>query len=197
MAFDPNIPQSTQTLLASQALLLANNQQLNASFAVNHIAFADNGSTAGFHTKLQFPAAIADMDRPVNNSPEASLFPGVGATTGLTELFFTNSAGVYTQITGNGSGSASSGYTRLPSGILIKWGQANGNSGTVTMSQGPSFSTLFNVQLTIKDSPGAPNTFVYLNALAPSGQNTFSFVGVQRLSTASTAVTFQYLAIGI
>lgn len=62
MAFNPNIPTAPQKLSVSQPLLLANNQQLDTSFGVDHYKFSDATANNGFHNSVTTPEYSTSTD---------------------------------------------------------------------------------------------------------------------------------------
>ena len=62
MVFNPNIPTAPQKLSVSQPLLLANNQQLDTSFGIDHYKYSDATANNGFHNSVTTPG-----DQPVTD----------------------------------------------------------------------------------------------------------------------------------
>lgn len=121
MAYKPNIPLATDELDTSQADMLGNFQAIRTLIGVNHGNFGT--SVEGKHTFIEFPVQVAD---PVTIPQEVALFCKNGPTSGVPELSFkreTPTAAppgeviVFTE----GSAAGGTGYSRLPSGILIKF----------------------------------------------------------------------------
>jgi len=69
MAFNPNIPTAPQKLSVSQPLLLANNQQLDTSFAIDHYAFSDATANNGFHNQVTTPNHASGADPTTTTNP--------------------------------------------------------------------------------------------------------------------------------
>ncbi len=60
MTYNPNIPQPTDNLSNSQAQFLANFNQLNVQFAIDHTGFnTGSGNGDGFHKKVTLPGNVA------------------------------------------------------------------------------------------------------------------------------------------
>lgn len=88
MTYDPTIPKATDIPANSQPQILANFNQANAQFAINHLPFTTTSAQAGFHTDINFAAPlVAD---PNLAAPQASVYPK--AVAGTTQLFFQNGA---------------------------------------------------------------------------------------------------------
>jgi hypothetical protein len=69
MVFSPNIPTASQKLSASQPLLLANNQQLDTSFGIDHYKFSDGTANNGFHNKVETPEYSTATDPVTTANP--------------------------------------------------------------------------------------------------------------------------------
>lgn len=66
MAFNPNIPQAIDYQDDSQPQFLANNQQLDTSFGIDHYKFSDLTANNGFHNRVTTPAFV---DNPATGLP--------------------------------------------------------------------------------------------------------------------------------
>ena len=101
---------------------------------------------------------------------------------------------------------ANTGYTYLPSGILIKWGfvaPTLPNPCTVLYDTTVPFTQVFNVQISVAGASAAtdPNWFATLNATTVlAGTTSFQVVTTQRYTSTPpatpTAVQLFYMAIG-
>lgn len=131
MSYNPSIPQPTDNLSTSQGQMLNNFFQLNAQYAVDHVAFnTGSGNGDGSHKKITFDNAAPE---PSPTGTISNIFPLlVGSNQ---ELFFKNASTDYngtgkTQITGPSTLSAN-GNAQLPGGLVIQWGlSGNINSQT-------------------------------------------------------------------
>ncbi len=116
MAYNNNIPLPTSLIRVSQKEIRENFREIQNLFTVNHLNFSP-AVFAGAHSRLTLPEQAAP---PVTGANECALFSQVGAVTGNTELAWrreSNGATInFTEFLG-----AANGYTRMPSGILIKW----------------------------------------------------------------------------
>lgn len=117
MAYNPNIPQPTDKLSDSQANLLENFEQLNTYLNVNHTPI-DGTSNQGKHKFITLPNQTSS---PGTLPTEAAIFSQQGTTSLTTELVWqrqNNGDSInFTEF----SNTATDGWTRLPSGILMKW----------------------------------------------------------------------------
>lgn len=204
MAYNPNIPQPTDQLSQSQSDILNNFQALQTLIDVNHVDFAS--SDQGKHKWVTFP--VQTPSPPIAfGAGELALYSFLNATTTKNELYInkTNQATVV-QIpttasilsTSSNPGNNVSGWTYLPSGILLKWGQATANGITgisfPVSANIPVFTNVMAMFLTpysigITD----PDTFASLSTFSAGG---FSAFGSNRTTSTPALVSFQYLAIG-
>lgn len=146
--YTPNIPTGPQRLKDSQPLIQANFNAINELIGVNHVDF-NTPNTFGKHNFVEFPTAVPTGD--TLTTPEVALYSNTGVTSGVPELFFQrNNLGANTGYAFTESTQATTGWTRLPSGIVFKWGQTAAPTGgspgggtTVLYSVGPAFNTVF------------------------------------------------------
>ena len=193
MAYNPNIPGANDLPSVSQGQIQTNFADIQTLIDVNHVNFAS--SDRGKHKFITLPV---QGSTPAFSVGEIGLYNKAAFTT-LNELFIVNSAGTATPMTA--SLKAGAGWSYLPSGILIKWGNgvANGLT-TVTFNTGatiPAFTQIFSIQVcTAYTNASDGNGFVRLNNfLAPWTQ--FTVYGSARTTVTNQAVGFEYLAIGI
>jgi hypothetical protein len=208
MAFLPNIPQSTDTLSVSQGNILNNFTILGAIAGNSNPASGALNSTAGFNW----------IDLPANGAtpPAGAAFPAgdiglysyVNAATSQNELYInkTNQATV-TQIPATASilsitsapSSNAGGWTYLPSGLLMVFGNgtANGNTAftfAALQPTAPAFTQVLSIILCPAYSNASDgNGFVRLSSYTYLGFNAY---GSQRTATINASVSFQFLAIG-
>lgn len=196
--YNPNIPQSTDLLSVSQGNLLDNFGAIQALIDVNHVDFAATG--AGKHTFVEMPV---QSPVPTTVGGEVGLYCQTSASTTQPELVFARQSGSsapaavrITEFTS--AGWTNPGWTKLPSGIMMKW-HANigfGGSRTVTLnlntdvSGSPNFTTVLTILITPIDTAAAWN-----NVIAISNVTVPSFT-VYTSSVPPSSVQFSYLAIG-
>lgn len=201
MAYSPNIPQPTDIPANSQPQLLANFQGINTLINVNHIGF--DVTDQGKHKWVTCPDQVLAVPTTLNT--EVALFSATNADTGKIELNFVrqnNGSVIPFTATVNGPDgglNVGSGWTLLPSGILLKWATGTINSsGTFTFSAnsfGKAFTKLFNVQVT---SPLTSFNNVYVcGGVVPSTTNITVLSMVRNSSGTPISSQFAWLAIGV
>ena len=204
MAYNPNIPQSTDIISQSQNDLLNNFQALSTYLNINHVDF--NTADQGKHKYLTLPVQAGSP--PIAfGAGEVALYSFLSPVTAKNELYVnkTNQVTV-TQIPATASILSTTsapinntdGWTYLPSGMLLKWGNSNANGATIFLfpvaADIPVFNEVLSVQLTTYD-PGAgdTNNFVRLIAFSNTGITCY---GSSRTTVGAAAGSFQYFAIG-
>lgn len=205
MAFNPNIPQATDALAQSQQDILNNFISIGTTFDVNHVDF-NAGADAGKHKYVTMPAQVSSP--PIAfGAGELAMYSFLSPITAKNEIYINKTNQVTVVQTpstasilsvASAPGNNVSGWTYLPSGILLKWGtgSANGNTNIVfpVSANIPVFTDVMSVQLcTYANSATDTNTFVRLSAFTNVG---FQCYGSSRTATAAAASSFQYLAIG-
>ena len=154
MAYNNAIPAANHLLSQSQAEIQENFAQIQTLVGVNHINFGAAGS--GKHLYLQLPEHAA----PATAVNEAGFYANVGATSTVTELFFRReNNGVSIAFTEGTN--AASGWSRLPSGVIMKWFTGGINGGATANvnlnSVGPNYATLYNIQASVTGTAGDTN----------------------------------------
>ena len=170
-AYNGNIPQATDQISQSQSQLLSNFGSIQSIIDVNHGDFATN--VAGQHLYTQMPVQAM---KPAVNVGEVGLYNF--NTLGSNQMMLRKSDGTDVPITA--SNQAIPGYTYLPTGFLVQWALVTipGGSNPQTVTFPVAYTTaVYNVQLTMYASSGAPGT----------DPNTFSYV----LQGSLTTTTFQ------
>lgn len=197
MAYIRNIPLSTDLIANSQPQLNGNFLAIDSGttgtgigFSRNHVTITD-ATNGGLHNRVDYFVSVSD---PTLSGFISSLYPK--AVNAISELFYKNGTRT-TQLTGPIS-LATSGYSFLPGGLLIKWGSFSGSSGnnTFTFPTGggqPAFSSIFQVFLQPSGAGGSPNYFAYINSI---GTTSFSYDSVARTSNTGATGTYSYYAIG-
>lgn len=192
--YNNNIPQATDRLKDSQGSMLGNFQSIATLVAVNHAPF--NSSNQGKHNFVEMPV---QSPVPTTVAGEVGLYCQTSPLTGVPALVFApQSAGTPVEFTS--SLQAANGWSRLPSGILLKWGQATAANGTATITfptgaNIPVFSVPpFQVFLTPFTFGGDTDSFSYVFQVFTTN---FTVVSVKRTSLGSSGNFLSYLAIGI
>ena len=191
MVYTVDIPQPTDDPSQSQGQILGNFQGINTLVNVNHVDFDE--ADEGKHKFLQMPEQAA---APATAANEAGLFAQESSLTAVTELVFRRESSG-TEIEFTGLLANTNGWTRLPSGILLKWGSGSGSGAvTVVFPTGatiPAFSNVFSAQVSVEDSSGTPNTFATFQSMTTLQLVAFSS---GRITTAAANASFRYLVIG-
>lgn len=198
-----NVPQTGQTLGQTRDQISGNFSVINAAFLVDHVEYNIGGQ--GFHKQVTFPVQSGGSVPPVptNNTfvmymTLDNLTPPNGTNTGINQLFIkrdTDSATslgtpITAQVYDNGT---TSGWSMLPSGVIVKWGQFSsaGNIATPVNLLGPAYTGTGTYSVTI--SPMSVITPAATYAITYPSNNQFTFFTPQTFS----AVVFRYIAIGI
>jgi hypothetical protein len=119
MSYNSNVPAVNQTGAQTQAPMQKNFAQIQTSFSINHKPLASGGATEGFHTLVNFAAALGSD--PNLAAPFTSLY--AKAVTGTNQLFFQN-------------GPLVSDVVQLTGSIISATGN-DGHGGTYTVFQTP------------------------------------------------------------
>lgn len=211
MAYNNNIPQATDLISVSQAQLLNNFAAIQNLISVNHVNF--NTTDQGKHMWVTMPNQTASP--PTGSgflAGEIGLYNFINATTAKNELYVNktnqatvvqvpitasilsiNSAPTFTPSFG------SSGWTYLPSGIILKWGFTTGNGNTLVdfTGLGPTYTTPMAVLLTVQQPVSlASDSDIAVCLGAIISQTQFSVWVSPRTTTGAKTAVFQWLVIG-
>lgn len=198
MVYTPKIPQASDRFKDSQPLIKGNFIDIDSGFNLNHVNF-NNGTDTGKHKFLQMPEqGAAPTTAP---GPEMGLYVKNSTLTSNPEMFIRrNNDGIeigMTEYLGAGTG-----WSRLPSGLLLKWGfvaPSLPNPATITFPVGatiPIFNNLYSVQ--VSPANNAVSDLNWSASIVNTSLTAASFQVwmTQRTSTTSTAIQLYYLAIG-
>jgi hypothetical protein len=156
MAYDPTIPQSSDTPASSQPQILSNFAGISTLVNVNHVDF--DLPDQGKHKWVSMPdQALA----PATLAAEVALYGFTSPETAVTELYVRRPLnGVQIPMTERSG--TTNGWTMLPSGILMKWGTdgATGSANIDANSFGKAFVTLYHVQVTNQTILSTSDTYV-------------------------------------
>lgn len=159
------VPNPGQTLAQTRQPILDNFTNIDNQFAIDHVAFNTVGG--GFHNKVEMPPQAA---APVANANDNIFYSKIPAApfplTTINETFIHKQVNGVAQTvdipftasilsTNANPGNGSTGWSYLPSGILIKWGTIAGafpNQGIqpfVFPAAGniPAFAEIYNITL--------------------------------------------------
>jgi hypothetical protein len=188
MAWNPNIPQPTDTLSQSQADILGNFQALDALF------------DDGIQNVVLLPVQTSD---PATSATQIALYSKIGIT-GSQDLFMRKiSNGAVVDMTA--SLQAANGWSYLPSGLLIKWGSATltqrNDLETIAFPTGggiPVFNSIFSITAS-QTFPGSPSLSQINTAVAVGNFSVTNFqVFARAIGTPSStpSLSITYFAIG-
>ncbi len=201
-----NIPQPTNQLNNSQPQILQNFQAIEALVSINHFDFGT--ANVGKHTQVTLPENVAPINTAID---EANIYSRLSALTAQTELVWQRENNG-TRIEWTGLLAAQNGWTRLPSGILLKWGLVAtvGGIGPTTVvfpvaATIPVFNVAipnnpFTVLLTGTRTAGGDSTYA---AIVPGSVTNLQFQGNTLVPNiiggggAISVASMYYLAIGI
>lgn len=197
IVYNNNIPQAIDEPSDSQPQLLENTNSVETFLEVNHVTFVEDDY--GKHKFVTMPLQVAD---PTTLATEGAIYAATGNYSGILELFFRRPSDAtpipFTETNGTG-------FTFLPSGILVKWGNTNKTGYTapdnvVTFPAGPgipAFLATPKVFLTITlltNNPLNANKAIALGQVTPINFEANCF---QISDRAATQVFFSWLAIGL
>ena len=177
-AYQPGIPTGTVNLDVDYQNLQNNFQQLDTIFGIDHKPFSNTTAKQGYHTVVHLVEQSNTSNNPPNNQPVVAPAPvaNIGElfaaeiNDGIdtdTAFYFQSGKGKVMQMTRNFVPvAANNGYTFLPGGLILQWGQITSTSS--------SFTTL-NFSTNNKAFPNncfAIYTQVYGSGSAPNGNAT-------------------------
>lgn len=173
--FNENIPQANQTIASSQSPILQNFQAIKQLIDVNHGTFGGSGVNAeGKHKFVEMPNQSVT---PTTAAGEMTLYSAQYTKTSQSEAYIIRDA-AGTPIPFSAASLAASGWTFLPSGILVKWGQAafsapanSTQSLVITFPAGatiPAFTSVWNAQISLQNNAmiGGVTLGAYIQSLS-------------------------------
>jgi hypothetical protein len=196
-----NVPNPGQTLGNSRPSINSNFAVIDAAFIVDHEDY--NTTNQGMHNRVSF---LSQNPVPVPQAGIVQLYSQISTITNQPELVFTHQAGSTAPIAAQiveftSAGWANPGWTRLPSGILLKWhaGINFTSLSTVTV----------NLNVDVAGSPNFTNVFAVFPSTTESSANYNTVIGIQSIVGPSVifsifgavrppaGTTIAYLAIGM
>ena len=199
MAYNEAIPQSTDLLSQSQADIQTNFAAIKTLVDINHETFdtADQGK----HKHVTLTEQGAD---PTTAANEVAVYAKLSALGGLGAALYIRDEGDGTVTNFTSAGKAANGWTRLPSGILLKWGSGTTGAGAQAFvlpvdATIPIYTTIYSVTLT-PNGDGGLGLYDYMPYLLSfsAAPDTINVYGSARTVNATRAnINFRYLVIGI
>jgi hypothetical protein len=195
-----NVPLTGQSLGVTRVPINQNFSVIDTAFSVDHVDY--NDPNQGKHNQVTMPVQASP---PTTAGGEIALFSQTSALTAVPEMAWERqSNGTVVEFTS--AILAATGWSRIPSGLLLKWGTGNtvaspAGPTTITFPTGaniPAFTTIFSIQITTAytNTGDSPNGFVRLNNFV-TPWTSFTVFGSPRSSSGQSAIAFQYLAIGV
>ena len=183
-----NVPLASQSLGQTNASIRGNFSVIGAAFIVDHVDY--NTSGQGKHNQVTFPVQGA---QPTFLTGEEGLYVHKQLVAGTVDIPFTAS-----KMSNYAFASCNSGWSYLPSGLLIKWGSIAANSpaisvNTTTISGGPAFQQVFTVMVTSVDTGTATNFICGQRSAVDLGTGIFTAWCAN--NNGSTSIN--YLVIGV
>jgi hypothetical protein len=193
--YNANIPQPTDRISDSQADILGNFIALNTVMGENHYTFGT--ANEGKHQYVSLPEQGAAPATAVN---EAALYTKIGTYDATNSQLFFRRENNGAEIECTASSLATNGWSYLPSGVLLKWGEGTtpaGGNWVLTFAVAatiPVFADVYQVMITTSsNTPGDTNNFVRLRTFTTTNITVY---GSPRITVGNAAVGFRYLAIG-
>ncbi len=144
MTFTPNIPQSGQSLGQTQAAILNNFENYFNTMGVNHVPpNGAGGYPQGKHTFAEF---VSQAQSPATASSEVSTY--CRTISAVPELCIqkagqlANAADVQMTRLDTGALAANNGYSFLPGGLIIQWGQNLGATNNLSQNYAIPFTSV-------------------------------------------------------
>ena len=199
LPYNPTSPEETETIKNSQSKILENFQSIKTIIEQNHVAFGE--SLQGCHKYVIMPNASVPSDSdPATDPTDLRLFARVDSGPNFPQLWLKYPDNTLSQLTGDNSastGTSGTGWSKFPSGVIMKW-------GTATISATTSvFPVVFPVGASI---PVFTKTAGYIKITPTStGASTFNKVYVANKSATgfsaggelNTSFTINWFAIGV
>lgn len=124
LPYNPTSPEETEKLKVSQPKIVENFGSIKTIIEENHVAFGLNDQ--GAHKYVVMPNAAVPAT-PAENSTDLNLFARTDTGANFPQLWLQYPNADVVQLTGNNTGStgtSGTGWSKFPSGIIMKWGTA-------------------------------------------------------------------------
>jgi hypothetical protein len=142
-----NVPLAGESLGQTRVPIQTNFITIGTAFAIDHVDY--NTAGQGKHNKVTLPVQAVD---PVLVANDIAIYSKVNGAN-VSQLFFERAGGA--PYTWTDSLQAVNGWTRLPSGILLKWGTqaivAPGGQVNIVYV-GPAFTQIYSAQVSCLDA---------------------------------------------
>jgi|GEM_PF-3977167 len=196
LPYNPTAPEETETLKDSQPKILENFESVKTIIEQNHVAFGN--LLQGCHKHLIMPnAPIPPDNNPATSPTDLNLFARVTTGANFPQLWLKYPDNTLSQLTGSNSGSTGTsgvGWSKFPSGVIMKWGTATVSTGNqfVVFPTDPSIPVFTTSQGYIKATATIPGSLVFprLQVWQGYGPTTFRVTGYLN------PITINWFAIG-
>lgn len=196
MAYTNNTPQATDRVSDTQDPILQNFVNIPTLIGANHVGF-DGTANEGKHTVI---SAVEQGAPPATAVDEVALFSQLSTLSAQSELAIRKeNNGAVTEFTSLGTGPT--GWSYLPSGLLMKWGFTGAISGQTnilfsTVGTTPAFTSVYQIMpFVFSVAAGDVDSAVRLTSLGPLDFDVY----VSNRSTtnaATTPIIVRYIALG-
>jgi hypothetical protein len=202
-------PVAGQSLVTTRDPIRNNFSVINTAFSVDHVEYNAGSGNQGMHAKITFPVQSAAPVYAATNNGFFSLVPVAGALTTKQEVYIHKQNAIAAAdipmtasvlSTTAAPTTASTGWSYLPSGMIMKWGTKNMSlSGAETLafptgSDIPVFTECVNViAVPFDTTAGDINFAVRVTGMSNTG---FSVYGSQRTTTTAALGRMIYIALG-
>jgi hypothetical protein len=197
-----DVPLSTQTLSSTQPDIRTNFQVIDTAFEVDHVGFNDAGQ--GKHNQVTLPVQAGS---PAIAAGDNAFYNLLNATTAKNEVYVHKQTNAGTAdipftasiLSGSTPALDAGGWSYLPSGLLLKFGNGTANGNTAFLFStlnptAPSFTQVLSIILCPAYSNASDGDgFVRLSNYTTAGFNAY---GSARTTTTTKSVSFQFFAIG-
>ena len=188
--YQQNKPLPTDQLSVSQGDIEQNYQSIKALVDVNHGTFTGGVSPEGKHIKVDVTRIGAE---PVAAGTDLTMYNFLNAVTAQSEMYVRRNGAAGTPFTAAIIAN-DTGWTYLPSGTLIKWGQATyTGAGTVTFDATHAFTVRPSVIVSAFKNIAPYNYAITLTVVTTTN---FSVYCSARTTTGPANTTFNWIAIG-
>ena len=185
-----NVPVPGQTLVSSRDQINQNFTTIDMAFQTDHVYYTSANPIQGKHNQVTFPVqAMA----PTFLATEGGIYNALdsGTSPSTNQIWIHRPTGGV-DIPMTEAKLTTIGWTYLPSGILMQWGQTGVPTGTTTVTFPKSFTA---PALSITVVPVSVNTLIF-NALSVNSANSTSTTFQILNNSTSTNNTANWLAIG-
>ena len=199
MAFTVVPVDINEAFSVSQSKITENFAAINTVVSVDHVTFDD--ADEGKHKQITLPEQAAD---PTTAADEVALYSKASTLGGLDSALYLRKENDGDVIDFTSAGKEANGWTRLPSGILLKWGSGTTDAGAQAFALPvgatiPLYTTIYSVNLT-PNGDGGSGSYDYMPYLLSftASPDVINVYGSARTKNETRAnINFRYLVIGI